>query len=360
VARKKAKLPLRQGTKLPTLTEEERLQRRTQDHPLDDFPVTSRMSAWREVTQESTAPPIEIERSVERSTERSDDKPVDKQIKEAYVALDATHTASEAKIYGYLYRLSIAKGQPTCRASFAEMQDALGLAKNTLIKALRGLADKLSIDVVDRRPGSGIGSLYHIYSVKEILSRRKERSIEIDELKRVVVKRSVERSIERLIERTEIERSMVQNSNVQLNVQDATNSNALDILTPSTEKPKNLLLRNDDDNTSSSYVDDELSKLESIKAIYCDLTGNDWRDQDEEDLETIKRIPLAHIILGVCYSLDRAAGHQVNSLKYCIPSIIDHFEAMRSFPQKALIEIAYTHMMRFKQARTNEQWIKKY
>ncbi|RMG52390.1 MAG: hypothetical protein D6723_08780 [Acidobacteria bacterium] len=281
----------------------------------------------------------------------------DKQIREAYVALDATHTASEAKIYGYLYRLSIAKGQSTCRASLADFQNHVGLAKNTIIKALRGLSEKLSIDVIERRPGSRIGSLYRVYTVKEILSRRKEAGIEIDELKRIVKKGSIERSAERSIERAKIERSMVQKLNVQLNVQGEDNQPDNKDLQLKVQTPKNLYLRNDDDViTSSSYGDDDDDAQNQIRRIYCHLTGNPWRPADASAAKQIAHIPINHVILGICYSLDRAKNHRVNSLKYCVPAIVDHHEAMKAFPEKELTEIAYTHMLRIKQAQKTGDW----
>jgi len=368
VARKKDKLPLREGTKLPPMTEEERLSRRTQNHPLDDFPLTPRPAKWREVEGENAAEKQFIEhkiisstdRSVERSvdslTKRSTERSEDKQAKEAYIALDATHTASEAKVYGYLYRLSLTKGQAVCRASLTELQDSLGLSKNTIIKAVRGLTEKLSIDVLERRAGSGIGSLYHVYPVKEILARRKDAGIEIDDYKRIALKGSVERSIERLIERAKIERSMVQNLNVQLNVQPEVISLTEHNLPTSPEKTKNFIIRNDDDLRKSSSIgdDDDFARMR-IQQIYCDLTGNTWRPQDEEEVKTIDQIPLGHIIMGICYSLDRATGHQINSLKYCIPSILDHYEDMKCFPESDLMGIAYNHMMKIKQALKNKK-----
>jgi hypothetical protein len=403
VARKKSRLPLREGTKLPPLTEEERLKRRTEGHPLDDFPEARRMSKWREVidqqgsvmiasersaersdanetatnTQHATPEPsdntslnqassanmeITTKGSIERSTERSiAPPPVSSeisQVKEAYVALDATHTASEAKVYGYLYRLSIVRGYPTCRASLSHMEDALGLAKNTIIKAIRGLTEKLSIDVLQRRPGSRIGSQYHVYPVKEILCRRKDAGMEIDELKRIAPKGSIERSVERSIERAKIEPLNVQNLNVQLNVQTPSKPLSESVLVDARRTTKNLYIRNDDDvGTSSSSCDDDEKFVSALRDIYCDLTGNAWRDQDEQDTASISEIAMGHIILGICFSLDRAAGHRVGSLRYCIPSILDHHEAMRSFPEKALMEIAYVHMLRVKQAKRRDLWL---
>jgi hypothetical protein len=284
-----------------------------------------------------------------------------KSSKEAYVALDATHTASEAKIYGFLYRLSISRGQPTCRASLADIHKALGLSKVTIIKALRGLSEKLSIVVLDSRAGSKIGSLYHVYNVKEILARRKEAGIELDDYKRVVPKGTakgiVKGTTKRLVNGSETVPLNVQKLNVQLNVQPPTNSLTEDALTGPVRKTKNIILRNDDDAiASSSMGDDDVSSVDAIKRIYCDLTGNEWRQADDAEVETIKQIPLGHVVLGICYSIDRAAGHQVNSLKYCIPSIMDHYEAMSSFPEKALMEIAYTHMLRIKNARKANRW----
>ncbi|MCS6806025.1 MAG: hypothetical protein RMM98_12650 [Acidobacteriota bacterium] len=413
MARKKVKLPTREGTKLPPLSEEERLQRRRVGHPLDDFPVSPRMSQWREVDiqteQNAPADSETMKRSIERSMkrsiehiqnqktdsvanrenkelfdeiefinqtsianqrrsknkserliERSDERLIEhlesKQIKEAYIALDATHTASEAKVYGYLYRLSIVRGQNTCRASLSEMQQSLGLAKNTLIRAIRGLIEKLSIEALDRRAGSKIGSLFRIYPVKDILTRRKEAGIEIDEMKRIVPNSSIERSIERINERSKIEPLNVQKLNVQLNVQPPTKQLTKNNLSDALRKTKHFYLRNDDDLQSSSIGDDDFSRLLLIKDVYCGITGNDWRETDETEAKNICHIGIGHVILGICYSIDRASNHHVGSLKYCIPAILDHYDAMKSFPEEALMSIAYSHMMRIKLAQKRNAW----
>lgn len=416
MARKKAKLPTREGTKLPPMSEEERLQRRKVGHPLDEFPLSPRMSQWREVDdaeaqegnlQKQSERSIErsnerlierlensktndvpyqsrqhlidktniapqdalaletksrnkIKRSDERSIERSDERLIEhlesKQIKEAYIALDATHTASEAKVYGYLYRLSIVRGQNTCRASLSEMQQSLGLAKNTLIRAIRGLIEKLSIDALDRRAGSKIGSLFRIYPVKDILTRRKEAGIEIDEFKRIVPNSSIERSIERINERSKIEPLNVQKLNVQLNVQPPTKSLSEGNLNDVARKTKHFYLRNDDDVSSSSLGDDEIFQLSRIREVYCGITENEWRATDEAEAKNILHIGIGHVILGICYSVDRASNHQVGSLKYCVPAILDHYEAMKSFPEEALMSIAYSHMMRIKLAQKKNAW----
>jgi hypothetical protein len=67
VGRKKVKLPLREGSQLPPLTEEERLRRRTIGHPLDDFPLSPRMSQWREVGSTELAGSAITKRSIKRS-----------------------------------------------------------------------------------------------------------------------------------------------------------------------------------------------------------------------------------------------------------------------------------------------------
>lgn len=95
--------------------------------------------------------------------------------------LDATHTASEQRIYSVMYRETLSKGQKERHFGFRELYAKTGIRSDrTIRKALDGLQEKLSVEIVSYHHGSPLGPRYRVYDPKEILRRRKTAGIEID------------------------------------------------------------------------------------------------------------------------------------------------------------------------------------
>lgn len=102
--------------------------------------------------------------------------------------LDATHTASEQRIYSVMYRETLSKGQRERHFGFKELCVKTGIRSDrTMRLALDGLQEKLSVEIVSYFHGNPLGPRYRVYDPKEIQRRRKTAGIEIDhQSKRII------------------------------------------------------------------------------------------------------------------------------------------------------------------------------
>jgi hypothetical protein len=107
---------------------------------------------------------------------------------ETFTPLDATHTASEKSVYSIMYRETVSKGVDTRRFGPAELIRKTGIrSRNTVHRALYGLAEKLSVEVVEEAKGNTFGPLYRVHRPQDIEQRRKAAGILIDpQSKRIV------------------------------------------------------------------------------------------------------------------------------------------------------------------------------
>jgi len=95
--------------------------------------------------------------------------------------LDATHTSSEARVYSVMYRETISMGTNSQYIGIKRLMTLTGIrGDHTVRRAIDGLIQKMSIEIVDANYGNPIGPRYRVFSPKEIIERRKKSRIEID------------------------------------------------------------------------------------------------------------------------------------------------------------------------------------
>ena len=95
--------------------------------------------------------------------------------------LDATHTASEQRVYSVMYRETISRGVRERHFGPKELCEKTGIRSDRTIRtALDGLIAKESIEIVSHFNGSPLGPRYRVFDPKEIIGRRKSAGIEID------------------------------------------------------------------------------------------------------------------------------------------------------------------------------------
>lgn len=107
---------------------------------------------------------------------------------EPFTYLDATHTASEKAVYSVMYRETVSKGLAERNFGPAELLKKTGIgSRNTVHKALYGLIEKLSIEVVQESRGNPLGPRYRVFKWQEIDERRKAAGIRIDQQSKRIV-----------------------------------------------------------------------------------------------------------------------------------------------------------------------------
>jgi hypothetical protein len=80
-----------------------------------------------------------------------------------------------------MYRETLSKGQRERHFGFKELCSKTGIRSDrTIRRALDGLQEKLSVEIVSYFHGNPLGPRYRIYDPKEILKRRRTAGIEID------------------------------------------------------------------------------------------------------------------------------------------------------------------------------------
>ncbi len=95
--------------------------------------------------------------------------------------LDATHTASEQRVYSVMYRETISRGVRERHFGPKELCEKTGIRSDRTIRtALDGLISKLSVEIVSQFNGSPLGPRYRVFEPREIATRRKASGLEID------------------------------------------------------------------------------------------------------------------------------------------------------------------------------------
>jgi hypothetical protein len=136
------------------------------------------------------APPETSPSKVARKRTQRSDEDETELTPEQSSPLDATHTSAEKIVYSIMYRETISKGTGERHFGPAELMKKTGIrSRNTVHKALYGLLEKLSVEVVTEAKGNPLGPRYRIFKPQVIEQRRKNAGIKIDQQSKRIVER---------------------------------------------------------------------------------------------------------------------------------------------------------------------------
>lgn len=254
---------------------------------------------------------------------------------------------AEEKIFDQIWRLTVGFNRDIWRGKIADLMIRTGYSSRaTVTKAIAGLS-ALGLISVEGRDTNPRGRSYRIADRAQLLNYASKSSGLDQSIKKSTTTHA---NSSRVVERETFK-----------SAPDPLEKREVASLSNSTSRAfKDTLKKhaNDSGYSPSSLAPSDDEGVSQVRLIYQDLTNNRWTSQDEQTYAEVNYIPLPYIILGLCYSITRAHQHMVGSLRYCIPSIKEHYDYMKAFPQKDLLEIAYHHLVCVKEAQRTGQWAK--
>ncbi len=244
--------------------------------------------------------------------------------KENYVTLDSTHTKSEQMVYSIMYRETITKGKTANYFSLRKLMKMTGIGSDkTVFNALKGLRNKLSIQMVEHSNNKPTGTLYGVFPPKDIFKLRSDNGLIIDiNTKRIVTTAVTEAT------------SVIGNAA-------ATKARATQVTTvENTEVGKGIPYIKGNSNKiddslkiESSSEDEVLDHKKYIISFYEKYTGNKWRTGDNKFYEKVKQTIPDVLEAGVISSVLRSKA-KIKAFAYC-EGVINEFND--NFPPGYLI-----------------------
>jgi len=218
--------------------------------------------------------------------------------KEELATLGGTHTESEQIVYSIMYRDTISKGKNEGYFSLRKLMKKTGIGSDkTVFNALKGLRNKLSIKMVEHSNNKPIGTLYKIFTPKEIFKLRNDNGIIIDINRKRIITTAV----------TAVDKEISYISRNSIN-QGGSGKRAASLL-------NNNQLKDDD-----IVFDHKRSTI----SLYKKYTGNQWRMEDDEFYEVVKDILLEVVEAAIISSILRSKA-KINSFAYC-EGVINEFK----------------------------------
>jgi hypothetical protein len=225
--------------------------------------------------------------------------------KEELVTLNSTHTKSEQLVYSIMYRETISKGKNEEYFSLRKLMTKTGIGSDkTVFNALKRLRNKLSIKMVEHSNNKPIGTLYKVFTSKEIFKLRNDSGIIID----INTKRIVTTAV---TEATSV-------TTVAYAKKDTSVGNT------SVDKEIPYISRNNINNKQLKDDDIVVDHKTSTMSLYKKYTGNQWRIADEEFYQVVKDILLEVIEAAIISSILRSKA-KINSFAYC-EGVINEFK----------------------------------
>jgi hypothetical protein len=274
-----------------------------------------------------------------------------------YVPLDATHTQAEKAVYSVMYRECVTKGVNPRRFTTAELMKLTGINSNTtIIRALRGLRAKLSVEIVSREDERRIGVLYRVLAPADILRERAQAGIVIEPRRKMIVSGPNSTTGSTTASTSDSTTASTSLSSADRRLESA-QPDVQDVNNPSLYK-NHEEISDDGGGTPSSHGGRDEALLAQVRLLFEQLSnGGTWKDErDLPAFEKIRGVPLWHVIMGLCYSVTRATERRFSSLAYAVPSILQHYETMGEFPDSDMVAIAYQQKRRTLTAIETGKW----
>jgi hypothetical protein len=276
--------------------------------------------------------------------------------------IDATHRASEQQIYSVMYRETISKGVSERYFGTTELMRKTGIRSDKTVRtAIRGLKEKLSIEMVSFSYGNPLGPRYRIFGPKEILQRRRDAGIEIDPQSKQIITPVITGAPTRV--------ATPEDTRVRGLGESYRGTPAIETpVTPVTFTGHSKYTNEDwtelEENVSSSSksvaVDDDndATYLDSIRTLYQQITGNTWTPSDIETAMRGREIPPDIWGIALCFCVDRAPGNRFQRLAYVFEEARTHLEGMKQFSSEAVKAILQHNLRTLERVRASGAWIR--
>lgn len=232
--------------------------------------------------------------------------------KEELVILGGTHTESEQIVYSIMYRDTISKGKNEEYFSLRKLMKKTGIGSDkTVFNALKGLRNKMSINMVRHSNNKPIGTLYEIFTPREIFKLRNDMGIIIDiNSRRIVIPVGMGTTATAV---GEVKRD----------------SSSISTAGTSVDREISYIVRNsinegDIGRRAASLLNNNQLKGDDIVfnhktstiSLYKKYTGNQWRIEDDEFYTVVKEILVEVIEAAIISSVLRSKA-KISSFAYC-------------------------------------------
>jgi hypothetical protein len=268
--------------------------------------------------------------------------------------LDATHTASEARVYSVMYRETISKGLQERHFGPKELSEKTGIRSDRTIRtALQGLSEKLSIEVLWNVNGNPLGPRYRVYEPREIIRRRKGLGIEIDPQSKKII--GVSTPVATTVA-TPVGGGGKNYRGTPVKITGVTPVNSTGVYYKYINTNSTLRESATSSSSKSTRDDDNASFLDSIREVYERATGNAWTTADSLTAQKGNDIPSSVWGIAICHCVDRAPNHRFDRLAYVSTEAREHAEAMKDYSESDLRVILRHSLRQIERARSTGKW----
>jgi hypothetical protein len=275
--------------------------------------------------------------------------------------LDATHTASEQRIYSVMYRETVSRGIRERHFGPSELCRKTGIRSDRTIRtAIHGLIQKHSIQIVANVNGNPLGPRYKVFDPKEITKRRRAAGIEIDPQSKKIINQNPLTPVTTPADTPANATASTGDKNYRGTPAEVTGVTPVESTGVSkyrnTNDQEEGSLASSSSKSTGENADDDNAFLDSLREIYERATGNSWTTGDAVTAQRGRDIPLEVWGIAICYCVDRAPGHKFDRLAYVTEEARRHSDEMKGFTKEDLRIIMRHSLRQIERARSSGKW----